>query len=65
MAKDETELVPQKPLKIAHDRHGRLAIGTLVITVLDKGHRRGRGPLNMVTLAHREGEPRGAILRHR
>jgi hypothetical protein len=65
MTKDEAELVAQQPLKIAHDGHGRLAIRTLVVAVLDESHRCGRGPLDMVTLTHPEREPRGTILRHR
>src|SRR6266566_2576655 len=64
VAENIAELVAKQLLELLHDRHGCAAVRTLVVAVLDEGHRRGRRPLDMVTLPHRQSEPRDTTFRH-
>src|SRR2546425_667797 len=41
MAKDKAQVWTQLPLDFFHDRKGKAAIGTFVVTVLNQCHRRG------------------------
>ena len=58
VAEDEPELVAERALDLLHDRIGRAAVGTLVVSVLDERHRRIGIALDVVALADRHGQPR-------
>src|SRR3954452_9577647 len=54
----EPQVVRQHPLQLLHHAMGGATERALVVAVLDERDRRGMGPLNVVALVHRDGEPR-------